>query len=166
MIRSTIVIASAFLLAGCATPFYNAQTAGPLLEQTSRLPPASLRSHSSCTFAFAAIGAPKADFIQGACAYSDTVLYLYSWDASKKLYRREIELPFTALKGVAKAKVLYTQLQTPVEGGQLVVETKGADALLETLLKAGVTELPAGKYVQTSLPPPPTTIYIPVYVGS
>ena len=166
MIRCMLLIVSAVLLTGCATAFYNSKTAGPMLEQASRLAPSSLRAHSSCQVAFAPVGAAKADFAPGACAYTETTLYLYSWDATKKAYRPEVQLDFASMQGVAKAKLaLYTQLHVPVEGGHIVMEPKPVDTVLNFMLKAGVKELPPAEYVMINAPPQPQTIYIPVYVG-
>jgi hypothetical protein len=166
MVKQISVLVAALMLGGCATAFYDARTAGPMLEQAAKLPPASLRAHSSCSLAFAATGATKADFTQGACAYSDTTLYLYSWDQATKQYRREIQLDFAGLKGISKAKLgMWTQLQTPVDGGQIVFEPKSGDAVHELLKKAGVKDLPSSGFVSANAPPQPQTIYIPVYVG-
>lgn len=166
MFRLMALIVGAMLVSGCATQFYDSKKAGPMLEQASRLSPSSLRAHSSCQVAFAPTGAAKADFAPGACAYTDTALHLYSWDAAKKQYRREIQLEFASLQGVAKAKIaLYTQLQIPVEGGHIVFEPKPVDGVLSFMLKAGVKELPAGEYIMINAAPQPQTIYIPVYVG-
>lgn len=166
MFKQALVLGATLLLGGCATAFYDARTAGPMLEQAAKLPPASLRSHSSCSLAFAPTGAIKADFTPGACAYSDTTLYLYSWDQTTKQYRREIQLEFAQLKGIAKVKQgLWTQLQTPVDGGQIVFEPKSADAIHDFLKQAGVKELPSSGFVSINAPPQPQTIYIPVYVG-
>jgi hypothetical protein len=165
MLKQLTVVATLLVCSGCATQFYNASTAGPLLESTSQLAPSTLRAHSSCMFAFVATGAVKADFIPGACAHSDTTLYIYSWDASLMKYRREIEVEFAKLGGVAKAKLgAWTQLQVPVDGGQIVFEPKPADAFYDVLLKAGVAEQPSTGYVHVNAPPQPTTIYIPVYI--
>lgn len=167
MFKQASIVGAAVLLSGCATAFYDARTAGPMLEQAAKLPPASLRAHSSCSLAFATTGATKADFTQGACAYTDTTLYLYSWDASTKQYRREIQLEFAGLKGISKVKLgMWTQLQTPVDGGQIVFEPKSADAVHDLLKKAGVKDLPSSGYVSVNAPPQPQTIYIPVYVGN
>ena len=153
------------LLCGCATAFYNPQTAGPMLEQASRLPASSIRAHASCQIAFAPAGATKADFFAGACAYSETTLYLFSWDDIHKRYRREAQLDIASLRGFSKAKLaMWSQLQLPVDGGQLVFEAKSVDAFIQKLVKAGVKETPTGGYVMINSPPQPTTIYIPVYV--
>jgi hypothetical protein len=165
MYKNALLIAGALLLCGCATPFYDAKTAGPLLEQASRLPASSIRAHASCQVGFAPTGAAKADFAAGACAMTDTTLFLYSWDATNKRYRREAQLDFTTIKSVSRAKFgVWSQLQMPVDGGRLVFESKAIDAFLRAMQKAGVKEEP-GDYVTTNLPPQPTTIYIPVYVG-
>lgn len=167
MFKQASIVGAALLLGGCATAFYDARTAGPMLEQAAKLPPASLRAHSSCSLAFATTGAIKADFTQGACAYTDTTLYLFSWDETSKQYRREIQLDFAGLKGISTAKLaMWTQLQTPVDGGQIVFEPKSAAAVHEVLRKAGVKELPSSGYVSVNAPPQPQTIYIPVYVGN
>ena len=167
MFKQASILGAALLLGGCATAFYDARTAGPMLEQAAKLPPASLRAHSSCSLAFVTTGATKADFMQGACAYTDTTLYLYSWDGTSKRYRPEIQLDFAGLKGISKVKLgLWTQLQTPVDGGQIVFEPKSADAYHNLLSKAGVKDLPSSGYVSVNAPPQPQTIYIPVYVGN
>ena len=167
MLKQVSILGATLLLGGCATAFYDARTAGPMLERAAKLPPASLRAHSSCSLAFATTGATKADFTQGACAYSDTTLYLYSWDPATKQYRREIQLDFAGLKGISTAKLaMWTQLQTPVDGGQIVFEPKSAETFRDVLNKAGVKELPSSGYVSVNAPPQPQTIYIPVYVGN
>lgn len=165
MFKNALLIAGALLLCGCATPFYDAKTAGPLLEQASRLPPSSIRAHMSCQVGFAPTGAAKADFAAGACAMTDTTLFLYSWDATNKRYRREAQLDFGAIKSVARAKLaMWSQLQMPVDGGRLVFEARAVDVFLQAMQKAGVKEEP-GEYVSTNLQPQPTPIYIPIYVG-
>jgi hypothetical protein len=166
MFKNALLIAGALLLCGCATPFYDARTAGPMLEQASRLPAASLRAHASCQIAFAPAGAGKADFIPGACAYTDTTLHLYSWDATRKRYRREVQLELASIESFSKAKLaMWSQLQLPVDGGRIVFESKSVDAFQQVMLKAGVKEVPSLGYVSINAPPQPTTIYIPVYVG-
>jgi hypothetical protein len=165
MYKNALLTAGALLLCGCATPFYDAKTAGPLLEQASRLPASSIRTHVSCQVGFAATGAGKADFAAGACAMTDTTLYLYSWDATNKRYRREAQLDFGAIKSVFRAKLaVWTQLQMPVDGGRLVFEARAIDPFLQAMQKAGVKEEP-GEYISSNLPPSPTPIYIPIYVG-
>jgi hypothetical protein len=165
MFKNALLIAGALLLGGCATPFYNAQTAGPLLEQTAHLPASSIRAHASCQIAFAPTGASKADFQPGACAYTDTTLYLYSWDDTNKRYRREVQLDFKSLPGYSKSKLaMWSQLQVPVDGGRLVMESKSVEAFAQMMQQAGVQEVPSLGYVNTNLPPQPTTIYIPVYL--
>lgn len=165
MIKLVPPLVGALLLCGCATPFYNAQTAGPMLEQASRLPAASIRAHASCQIAFAPTGAGKADFFPGACAYSETTLFLFSWDDIHKRYRREAQLDFASLRGFSKAKLaMWSQLQLPVDGGRLVFEAKSVEGFAQKLLKAGVKESPSSGYVMINSPPQPTTIYIPVYV--
>lgn len=166
MFKIMSLAAGVLLLSGCATQFYNASTAGPLLEQASRLSPSTLRTHASCQLGFAATGSTKADFVPGACAHSSTALYLYSWDSTKKQYRREVQLEFASLRSFSRAKLaLYTQLQIPVDGGRIVFESKALNPFVQALQQSGVSEIPAGGYVMPNAPPTPTTIYIPVYVG-
>lgn len=166
MFKNAWLIAGALLLCGCATPFYDSKTAGPMLEQASRLPAASLRGHASCQIAFAPVGAAKADFVPGACAYSDTTLHLFSWDATRKRYRREVQLELADIASFSKAKLaMWSQLQLPVDGGRIVFESKSVDAFQQVMLKAGAKEIQGPGYVSINAPPQPTTIYIPIYVG-
>lgn len=165
MFRLAPSLVGALLLCGCATSFYNAQTAGPMLEQALRLPAASIRSHGSCEIAFAATGASKADFIPGACAYTDKTLYLFSWDAASKKYRREVQLDFATLRGFSQVRYgTWAQLQVPVDGGRLIFEARSVREFAQVLSGAGVKEEPSIGYVQYNHPPTPTTIYIPIYV--
>jgi hypothetical protein len=165
-IRAALLALLAIQLTACATTFYDAKTAGPNIEATAGLAPGTLKFHTLCFHAVATRGVLASEFTWGVCAYDSANLYVLNWDTIAKAYRREIELPFNKITGIAHRDVaIGWQLQIPVDGGFLVMDANNMRGIYDYLKQSGIPEVASPGAIQIRVDPAPTTIYIPVYVG-
>jgi hypothetical protein len=145
---------------GCATPFYDAKTAGPQLEAALGLSAGSVAMHASCQFGQAGRANRAAEFFPAACAVDAEHFYVVEWDEAKKAYRPGMDLRFSAMDSASYYKGLFDELQLPIDGGVLSLLTGKAQPLHAYLVAHGVKDQPSIGEVLARAPPAPTTIYV------
>lgn len=151
---------AALLTAGCATPFYDAKTAGPQIETALGLAAGSVAMHASCQFGQAGRANRAAEFFPAACAVDGERLYVVEWDEVKKAYRPGMDLRFSAMESASYYKGLFDEVQLPIDGGVLSLLTGKAQPLHAYLVAHGVKDAPSAGEVLARAPPAPTTIYV------
>ncbi len=151
---------AALLTAGCATPFYDAKTAGPQIETALGLDAGSVAMHASCQFGQAGRANRAAEFFPAACAVDGERLYVVEWDEVKKAYRPGMDLRFSAMDSASYYKGLFDEVQLPIDGGVLSLLTGKAQPLHAYLVAHGVKDAPSAGEVLARAPPAPTTIYV------
>ncbi|MEY4376014.1 MAG: hypothetical protein RJB26_564 [Pseudomonadota bacterium] len=158
--RRCLPLVAALCTAGCATPFYDAKTAGPQIETALGLASGSVAFHASCQFGQAGRASRAAEFFPAACAVDGEKLYVVEWDEVKKAYRAGMDVRFAAMESASYYKGLFDEVQLPIDGGVLSLLTGKAQPLHAYLVAHGVKDAPSGGEVLARVPPQPTTIYI------
>lgn len=159
-LRWCLPLLAALCSAGCATPFYDAKTAGPQIETALGLAPGSVAFHAACQFGQAGRVNRATEFFPAACAADAERLYVVEWDEVKKAYRAGMDVPFAALESASYYKGLFDEVQLPIDGGVLSLLTGKAQPLHAYLVARGVKDVPSAGEVLARAPPAPTTIYI------
>ena len=159
-LRYWLPLLAALCSAGCATPFYDAKTAGPQIETALGLAPGSVAFHAACQFGQAGRVNRATEFFPAACAADAERLYVVEWDEAKKAYRAGMDVPFAALESASYYKGLFDEVQLPIDGGVLSLLTGKAQPLHAYLVARGVKDVPSAGEVRARAPTAPTTLYV------
>ena len=163
--RLAVALGIGMTLTGCETAFYDAKTAGPQIETALGLTPGSVGLHGACLYGQVGRVARSTEVFPAACAVDGATLYVVEWDATRKAYRRGMDLSFAAIVGAAYYKGFQDEVQVPIDGGLLSLTTSSAKSLHDWLLAHGVKDLPSEGAVLGRAPPSPTPIYIYIPAG-